>query len=99
MRPEVTVPPSTSRRAHALASGQTEDWVIRRTGHESSAMVARYRREAATAEELGLGWLKPMHDTIPEPARADTAASEVQSSGNCRKTEPAREDARGSDLN
>jgi integrase len=50
----------------ALAKGETEDWVVRRTGHLSSAMVARYRRDAETAEELNLGWLLPMHEAIPE---------------------------------
>lgn len=52
----------------ALAKGETEDWVVRRTGHLSSAMVARYRRDAKTAEELNLGWLLPMHEVIPELA-------------------------------
>ncbi len=52
----------------AVATGRTEDWVVRRTGHLSSAMVARYRRDAKTAEELKLGWLMPMHEIIPELA-------------------------------
>lgn len=52
----------------ALASGRSEDWVRQRTGHRSSTMVARYRRDAATAREANLGWLKPLHEAIPELA-------------------------------
>lgn len=52
----------------ALANGRTEDWVRTRTGHGSSQMVARYRREAQTVQELKLGWLKPLHLAIPELA-------------------------------
>ncbi|MCU0692202.1 MAG: hypothetical protein MUF54_12450 [Polyangiaceae bacterium] len=37
-----------------------------RTGHQSSQMIARYRREAQTAAELKLGWLKPLHLVVPE---------------------------------
>jgi hypothetical protein len=33
-------------------------------------MVARYRRDATTAEGLKLGWLKPMHEVIPELAKS-----------------------------
>lgn len=50
----------------ALANGKTEDWVMQRTGHSSSVMLARYRRDAKTAQELGLGWLHPLHELIPE---------------------------------
>jgi integrase len=52
----------------ALANGKTEDWVKQRTGHTSSVMLGRYRREAETASELGLGWLHPLHELIPELA-------------------------------
>ncbi|MCK6536825.1 MAG: hypothetical protein L6Q84_27985 [Polyangiaceae bacterium] len=31
-------------------------------------MIAKYRREAGTVEELGLGWLLPLHEAIPELA-------------------------------
>ena len=51
-----------------LAHGRTETWVADRTGHRSSEMINRYRRQARTAAELGLGWLKPMHEVIPELA-------------------------------
>ncbi len=52
----------------ALATGKSETWVADRTGHKSSVMINRYRRAARTAAELGLGWFKPMQDTIPELA-------------------------------
>lgn len=52
----------------ALALGRSEDWVMQRTGHTSSLMLKRYRREAQTASELALGWLLPLHDLIPELA-------------------------------
>jgi hypothetical protein len=31
-------------------------------------MIARYRRQAQTVQELNLGWLKPLHEVIPELA-------------------------------
>jgi integrase len=55
----------------ALACGQTEAWVTDRTGHRSSAMVYRYKRAARTAAELGLGWLAPLDEAIPELAEAN----------------------------
>jgi integrase len=50
----------------ALANGKTEDWVTRRTGHSSSIMLARYRRDAETVREHSLGWLVDFHEHIPE---------------------------------
>lgn len=50
----------------SLANGKTETWVADRTGHTSSAMIARYRRVARGAEELNLGPLKPLDEVIPE---------------------------------
>jgi len=50
----------------ALATGRTEDWVATRTGHGSTQMIALYRRQAKTAGELRLGWLKPLHEIVPE---------------------------------
>lgn len=41
----------------ALANGRSETWVWYRTGHRSSVMVNRYRRQARTATEVGLGCL------------------------------------------
>lgn len=50
----------------SLANGRTETWVIDRTGHTSSDMVNRYRRQARTVAELGIGLPLPMHKVIPE---------------------------------
>ena len=63
----------------ALANGKSEDWVMQRTGHSSSIMLSRYRREAETADDLGLGWLHPLHKVIPE-----LAAVKVGSGRMCR---------------
>ena len=67
----------------ALACGQTEAWVTDRTGHRSSAMVYRYKRAARTAAELGLGWLAPLDEAIPELAEASGCrrANGVQTGG------------------
>ncbi len=40
----------------ALAGGQTEQWVCDRTGHRSSDMINRYRRQARHVAELGMGY-------------------------------------------
>lgn len=52
----------------ALANGRTEAWVKDRTGWTSSVMLERYRRAARSAQELGLGWLAPLDEAIPELA-------------------------------
>jgi integrase len=52
----------------SLANGRTEAWVATRTGHRSTLMIARYRTQATTAEELSLGKLAPLHLAIPELA-------------------------------
>jgi integrase len=50
----------------ALANGQTETFVMDRTGHTSSIMVQRYRRVARRAAELDLGPLAPLWWALPE---------------------------------
>ncbi len=52
----------------ALANDWTETWVQDRTGHKSSVMVNRYRRQARQANELKLGTLAPLNEAIPELA-------------------------------
>lgn len=52
----------------SLGAERTEDWVMRRTGHTSSAMLNRYRIAASNAAELGLGWLRPFDEVLPEIA-------------------------------
>jgi integrase len=41
----------------ALATGRSEAWVSERTGHKSSAMIARYRRRASTWQQAKHGAL------------------------------------------
>jgi integrase len=50
----------------ATANGRNEAWITTRSGHTSSAMLARYRRQAATAAELALGDWTPLDAAIPE---------------------------------
>lgn len=50
----------------SLAGGKSETWVADRTGHRSTQMISRYRREARTATELNLGELAPLLTAIPE---------------------------------
>lgn len=50
----------------ALANGRTETWVADRTGHRSSQMINRYRRQARSAAELGLGDLLALDQAIDE---------------------------------
>lgn len=66
----VVCPPGLwcSRLTLALANGKTEAWVTQRTGHTTSAMLNRYRRDAEAIGELNLGWFTPLHEAIPELA-------------------------------
>lgn len=59
----------------SLGAERTEDWVMRRTGHTSSAMLNRYRIAASNAAELGLGWMLPFDEVLPEIA--DRAGGET----------------------
>jgi len=52
----------------SLAHGKTETWVMDRTGHTTSLMLAKYRRLARTFEELRIGELQALNKTIPEVA-------------------------------
>jgi hypothetical protein len=49
-----------------LALGRSEAWISDRTGHTTSAMIYRYKRNARSAAELGLGDFAPLHEAIPE---------------------------------
>lgn len=44
----------------ALADGRSDQWVMQRTGHTTSAMLERYRRPARSVRELELGWFAPL---------------------------------------
>ncbi len=59
----------------ALANGRTEGWIMDRTGHRSSQMIARYRRGARKASELHLGPLAPLSVAIPELAGSQPGGS------------------------
>lgn len=50
----------------SLACGRSEHWVMDRTGHKSSTMIARYKRAARTHAEANLGPLAPLYEAIPE---------------------------------
>src|SRR5436305_11394644 len=54
----------------ALANGKSESWISDRTGHRSSQMIARYKRNARTFAELHLGTLAALNAAIPELAIA-----------------------------
>lgn len=78
----------------ALANGKSEAWVTQRTGHTTSAMLARYKRDADSIAELKLGWFEPLHEAIPELAemgspRPVEVPSGEESSEN-RRTETSR---------
>ncbi|MCR4340112.1 MAG: tyrosine-type recombinase/integrase [Gemmatimonadaceae bacterium] len=76
----------------ALAAGRSEAWVSDRTGHKSSVMINRYRRAARSAAELGLGWLAPMHEAIPELAnwrRIGAEATGAESDGPTKSNNSA----------
>lgn len=63
----------------ALAIGMTETWVMDRTGHHSSDMVNKYRRQMRHVKTLGLSWFAPLHEclgygTTPTLARGPRVA-------------------------
>lgn len=58
----------------SLARGKSEGWIRRRTGHETSSMIERYRRAAENIAEGDEAALKPLHEAIPELRAGDTNA-------------------------
>ena len=60
-----------SRIADPDAGRQGLDRVADRTGHKSSAMINRYRRQARQAAELGLGALAPLDAALGLVAEAE----------------------------
>lgn len=79
----------------ALANDRTEAWIARRTGHTSSQMINRYRREAERIETLGdwapldvaLGFRKlddPPAPTAPaEGGMAYEVAQQISAADGC----------------
>jgi integrase len=72
----------------ALADGRSETWVQDRTGHTTSIMLNRYRRQARHAAELGLGELMPLDQALPDLSRVckRVCNSEGGSSGGLAET-------------
>ena len=66
----------------SLGAGRSEDWVMRRTGHTTSAQLHRYRIAAATAAEFGLGWLRDFDQALAEVADNPGGANGPRSSKN-----------------
>lgn len=62
----------------ALANGRTETWVQDRTGHTTSGMINRYRRQARQARELDMRWLDPLDQVIPELRPRDATGPAVE---------------------
>jgi integrase len=48
----------------SLANGKSEAWVQDRTGHKSSTMIAKYRRAARMAAEVGMGEFARMDEAV-----------------------------------
>lgn len=59
----------------SLANGKSEAWVQDRTGHKSSTMIAKYRRAARMAAEVGVGEFVRMDEGVAFAAgRMETVA-------------------------
>jgi integrase len=65
----------------SLANNRTEAWVADRTGHQSSAMINRYRRAARHAAEPGLGELAPLDVALGLAAPPQGGASNDSNPG------------------
>jgi integrase len=86
----------------AMASGHApnEAWVMRRTGHTTSSMLATYSREIAHGREIGLSWFGPL-DVLayPDQTRAKTRKLPANAAGpqsppwTSNRNEPARSEA------
>jgi hypothetical protein len=59
----------------ALADGRSDQWVMQRTGHTTSAMLERYRRPARSVRELDLGWFAPLPSALKLGTREVPSAS------------------------
>ncbi len=52
----------------SMASGRSESWIMDRTGHTTSAMLAKYRRRAEGLSEGSSVALTPLDQAVPELA-------------------------------
>lgn len=66
----------------SLATGKTETWVMDRTGHKSSTMIARYRRAARLHAELRLGTLRPLDEAIAWSESPNTTIAGAQANSS-----------------
>lgn len=78
----------------ALAQGRSEDWIQRRTGHTTSAMLARYRRRAAELGDGESAQLAEMHVAIPELRAATYVAAQGQKAGGADPKNQRRSSSR-----
>jgi integrase len=85
-RPELHVTTKARRQINAhdlrgtfvtlsLAQGRAEGWIMRRTGHTTSEMIALYRRQAENLAEGGAARLMPLWEAIPELAGVSESVS------------------------
>lgn len=73
----------------ALASGWTEAQVKERTGHETDVMLARYKRRATNAVELGHGnWFAPLDDCLWPAAGPSTPRKVGHGMGQVIRLQP-----------
>lgn len=86
----------------SLAIGRSQEWITDRTGHEDSNSFKRYKRTARSAEDLGLGWLSPLDEAIPELAtkggNADKPGSKGDSGSSPNVANGNEVDMRGADF-
>jgi hypothetical protein len=67
---------------HARARERAGQRPGRRTGHTTSRMINRYLRQARQAEELGMQWLEPLDEVIPELVQFPRIAPNAVSLGS-----------------
>jgi integrase len=82
----------------ALANGKTEAWVCDRTGHRSSVMVNRYRRQARQATELGLGELAPLDvalGLVTKPTGGDSGNGDPSTGESDDQSRPPIQNPKG----
>lgn len=74
----------------ALAAGRSEAWIARRTGHRTSAMIAKYQRHAANLAEGSAVLLEPLGSAIPElQARGGASSSKAAISSHVEQENAA----------
>lgn len=69
----------------SLANGRTEAWVMDRTGHTTSGMLNKYRRQARTWGELSLGTLASLDVAIPELLAVNAPGAATDLPQDCPK--------------